>query len=377
MKKTILIAGILLSGLLLIINNAEADKRLPLNTLKSPYPVYMELPNGLNIKTDNSNCLTPPTPSYDLIFTSVYTDKSNGVSIVDKKAQKKYRSQISKLKKYETQIYKWIESGFTGDTNGDHNIACAISWLKDWAEGNSLLNGKTNFQGEAVRKWTLASLSSHYLQIKHLPNIDTNDKKTIEKWLKRLAKVVIQDYERNPESKSRNNNHMYWATWSVMITSIALNDIHFYRWSRKYFKEALESIQADGTLPLELYREGKAFHYHVFAAGPLVLMAETVTRNGHDMYEYRHGSLKRLINRILEEIENDQSYITNLINVEQNLNRTLTSGNLAWLEVYNTRYPSETAQIWLDNLRPMVQRRLGGNLTRLYLTTDFELEKHK
>lgn len=366
-KLPLIIIGIVVF-LSLAFQTARADEELPLNTLKSPFPVLTELPNSMTTPSEKSDCPKPPTPSHDLIFTSIYTDKSNGTSKVDEEARKEYRNQISKLKEYENQIYKWIESGFIGDENGTNNISCAISWLSNWAENRSLLDGKTNFQGEAVRKWILASLSSLYIQIKYLPDIDSLEKKEIEKWFKRLGKVVIKDYERNPERNSRNNNHMYWAAWSVMITGVALNDIHFYRWGRKKFKQALADIQTDGTLPLEIERQSKAFHYHLFAAGPLVLMAETVTKNGKDMYKYNNKALPRLVDRILEELGNDQAYITDMAGSIQDLDRTITPGNLAWLEVYNTRYPSDTAMIWLEDLRPMIQRRLGGNLTRIYAT---------
>lgn len=336
------------------------------NRLKSPYPVFINLPQNMNISYSAKNCPKTPKAIHDMKYTSVYTDRSQGVSIVDQAAQKKYKKQINDIKKFEIQIYKWVEEIFGGSAKSTKSLTCSMKWLSDWADENSMLGGETNFQGEAVRKWTLAVISSHYLQIKNFKETNPSQKKNIEAWLKNLGQQVITDYQNHPDNKSRNNNHIYWAAWSVMITGVAINNKEFYEWGANQYKEAVQDIQEDGTLPLELARQSKAFLYHSFAAAPLVMIAETLMHNGYNAYGAQNNALQRLVELILNELDNNQEYLTKKTGIPQNLNGVITPYNLAWLEIYNARFKNNQAQKWLNNLRPMEQRRLGGNLTRLY-----------
>lgn len=333
------------------------------NKLRSPYPLFATF---IEPTPEQEKCPTPPASIHDMEYISVYTDKSEGISIVDKEAQKKYKKQIETIKNFELKIEGWVENSFNTKSKKTENTYCAIQWLYDWAINNSYLDGKTTFQGGAVRKWSLGVLSSHYLQIKNIHNIDNQTKSEIEDWLKRVATTVITEYESKPENKSRNNNHVYWAAWSVMITGIATNNRKFYKWGVRQYNKAINQIQKDGTLPLELERQSKAFHYHTFAAAPLVMMAETMTANGNEAYEHNEGALHKLIELILKELESNQTYISKLTDKKQNLEGTITNAQLAWMEPYYARFKNKNMEQWIKKLRPMIQRRTGGNMTRLY-----------
>lgn len=330
--------------------------------LISPYPVLKSLPQA-EYTTSQSNCPQTPKAIHDLIFVSIYTDKSQGVSIVDKKAQKKYRAQTRQIKRYEQKIEKWLSSITEGQEDAPNSLRCMIQWLYDWAREDSLLKGEANFQGEANRKWALATIASSYGQIKNIKNINREKIKTIDAWLKRLGQQVIRDYNVNPESKSRNNNHMFWSAWAVLITGIAIDDRDFYNWSMKHFKRAMHHMNKDGTLPLELFREKKAFNYHMFAGGPLVMMAEAFTVNGDNMYHYNNDAMHRFVALIITELQNGQALITDKTGKKQDLKGTITVGQLAWLEVYNARFPNKDIEAYMKDFRPAKQRRLGGNLT--------------
>ena len=357
MKKLLLYTPLMVSAAVLIVLGSISAIGKP--KLRSPYPVFAE-----QALPANNDCPKAPTSIHDMEYTSVYTDKSQGVSIVDKEAQKKYKKQTKKIRDYEHKLSQWIENSFTKKTNDTH---CVLEWLANWAQHNSLLEGKTTFQGEAVRKWTLAVLSSQYIQIKNLNSIDSSKKDIIERWLYRIGNQVISDYNTRPESISRNNNHMFWAAWSVMITAIAINDPNFYDWSVNKYRESIKKIQNNGTLPLEIDRQGKAFHYHVFATAPLIMMAETMVSNGdNEAYEYNSGALHKLVDLILKELNNKQAFITEQTGIKQNLSSTITPSQLAWMEVYYSRFDEKRIEKWLKKLRPMKQRRIGGNMTRLY-----------
>ena len=339
----------------IVITPASAQK-----TLKSPYSV--PIPKLQQIK--NPSCPKIPSPPKNLVFQGIYTDRTKGLSIVDTKAQDKYRDQTKPIRYYENKISQWTEKAITQKST--NALSCAILWLDDWAEKDALLYVENNFQGESVRKWTLGSLSSHYLQIKKTGALKKHQKNNIENWLKETAEQVIEDYAQNPKSKSRNNNHMYWAAWSVMITGVALNNHDFYNWGVKKYKHAINDVEDDGTFPLEVARQGKAFNYHVFAASPLILMAETGHPNGDNLYDYNNKKIHKFVTMVLSELNSGQQYLRYKTGVKQDIKSTITSSMLAWVTPYHKRFGTEETEKTVNEYAPMKQRRLGGNMNLLF-----------
>lgn len=310
-------------------------------------------------------CADVPAPVKDLIFFSVYTDRRDGVSRVNPKARARYKKALEPLSAYETGLMD-MANAYLDSRKPDPAIAdCVLRWLEAWAQEDALL-GKVNPTGRAVRKWSLAVFASAYAQIREDEALDRSRAARVESWLRKCAWVVKEDYSSGRTGpKTRQNNHMYWAAWAVGMTGMAVQDEKLFRWAVNKTKDALRDVGADGTLELELERQSKAMHYHSFALIPLIMMAESATRNGEDLYAYDGGALHRIVNRVVGGLR-DPSYFEVLTGKTQNLEGTVTSSQLAWIEVYNARFPSRELQFWLNKFRPMTLRRIGGNATLLY-----------
>ena len=320
--------------------------------LQSPYPARAE-------STEAASCPKAPKPIRDLEFTSVYTDRSDGLSHVDPVALDAYNEAIEPLRIFERHVARDITAG---------KANCAAAWLYRWASGEALL-GTVNNQGVAVRKWSLASFSSLYMQIRNDPSIPNGQRRIIDAWLNLVAQTVRNDYSRGSKDRaSLHNNHLYWAAWATMATSIVTNDRELFNWSVAQYKTGIDDIGPDGTLPHEIGRMKKALHYHVFSAGPLVMMAETAQANGIDLYGYKDGAIHRLIGRITTELDNDGAYMAEKTGTKQDMDGVIGSATLAWMEPYAARFPDKQYDTWFKKLRPMVQRRLGGDLTLLFGT---------
>lgn len=329
------------------------------HNLKSPYPTH-----NLKVNQAELNCPSITPRPQDLNFTSIYKDGDTAKSVEKFGSRINYEKQIKDIKTFENIISKWVENLYL--TPNQIVSQCIKPWLTTWAEDNALLNIESTSQGQAVRKWHLAAISSHYLQIKDVGLFTNADKQKIEIWLESMANQVMADYPPNDSRLSRNNNHQYWAAWSVMITGVALNNRKFYKYGIQNFKKAMQQVGKNGSLPLELDRKSKAFHYHLFALSPLVMIAETAHENGYNLYKYRSGALLNLIKFTLNNLENNQRGISSLTGVEQNLGRTITAGQLAWLIPYNNAHNDVIAKKWIKKLSPMKQKRIGGNLTIIY-----------
>lgn len=328
--------------------------------IHSPYPIVIKEKAEL-IK---NQCDVPPSPPRELRYNSIYIDRDEGLSIVDPDAQTKYKKKIKNIELYEKNIQAEVNRLIAKQSL--KSAYCAVEWLETWAKNDGMLTRDTNFQGEAVRKWFLATIASHYYILDQYVNIPDATKIIIEEWINKLAQIVIQDYSIHPKRNSRHNNHIYWAAWSVMIASAVLNNEEYFKWALKHARKGVREIQRNGVLPRELTRKRKAFTYHVFAAAPLIMIAETAKKNDINLYNQNNGSLHRLVSLIITELNYKQSALTALTGQKQDITNTITPYSLAWLEVYHSRFPSSRTKKWINKLAPMKSRRLGGNLSILF-----------
>jgi len=132
------------------------------------------------------------------------------------------------------------------------------------------------------RKWTLAGLALAYARVQ--PAATPDERRRIDAWLLALAAAVMAHSDAH---KGVRNNHYYWEGLAVAATGAVTGDARCLAWGRRVFDHALGQVRPDGALPLELERAGKALHYHLYAAAPLVMMAS--------IYDVQAAPLDRLV----------------------------------------------------------------------------------
>ena len=311
-------------------------------------------------------CPALPDPVVDLKMPSKYRSDDSKRETIDPENAAGYEELSSPIYGFMNEISD--ASDLVVRTHGRQQDAadCAIAGLRRWADAGAML-GDSNGIGDAVRKWELASAALAYLKLDSEVDIAAADRAAIESWLRRLALRVRKVYGSDLQLNSRNNNHVYWAAWGVTAAGLALDDQGFIDWGRAVYRRALKQIEPDGTLPLETGRGSRALQYHIFAIAPLVAIAETGEVNGVALYREHDSALLRLIDRTLSGLD-DPSWFAAKAGAPQLLESAVSSANLAWLEFYNRRFADPRAERWLQELRPMRQRRLGGNLTALLAT---------
>lgn len=330
--------------------------------LISPYIVQT---TAARPATGDTDCPAPPlAPPHDLFFDGVYKKSDPHRATVDRESRNKYEAQVRDLRRFESDLVSmsnaWLRAGDLAAAR------CATGWLQDWAQNGALL-GKANSQGNFVRQWVLATLSSAWLQLRAAPRTPEQEKE-IEKWLASVAKTVVARNSGNVDAVSRQNNHLYWAAWAVTVTGIALDRREFYEWGVSQAKYALH-VQVDGrnVLPLEMDRRSRALQYHVFALAPLVMIAETALRNGEDLYKANDRALQRLVRRSFDGIRNP-AWFEKETGAAQEPAAHMYSGHFSWMEAYNARFPDAAMQAWLEKKRPVFFPRTGGDMTLLFKT---------
>ena len=137
------------------------------------------------------SCDKPPLPPEKMEYKSVYTDRSEGVSIVDEEAKARYKEQIQEITAYEKQIASWTEKIIA--RKASESDYCAIDWMISWASQDALLNLQATSQGEAVRKWFLATIATHYDILSQNVEIPKDAQTELERCIEALTIQVIKD----------------------------------------------------------------------------------------------------------------------------------------------------------------------------------------
>ncbi len=143
-----------------------------------------------------------------------------------------------------------------------------------------------------------------------------------------------------------------------MAAGIADNRRDLYDWGIDSFKIGIAQVSAEGTLPLEMARRSRALHYHLFAAAPLVTMAELAEANGTDLYGENDKALARLIHRAASGIE-DPSFFAAKAGIAQEP-MDLHADDIAWVAPFARRFPDPQLNRLLSALPSRSMLYIGG-----------------
>ena len=181
----------------------------------------------------------------------------------------------------------------------------------------------------------------------------------IEPWLVRFADATRAFFD-NP--KHKRNNHWYWLGVGMAATAMATDSDRHWQIARGIMADAARDIAADGTLPLELARGGRAIHYHAFSVMPLVVLAELGAARGEDWYALNDGALHRLVDVTVAGFAAPEVF-DKLAGVPQQRPVTHASG-AGWIQLYAARFPERVTGKTLPEMKSG-HRWIGGDVTTL------------
>jgi poly(beta-D-mannuronate) lyase len=138
-----------------------------------------------------------------------------------------------------------------------------------------------------------------------------------------------------------------------------------FDWAVDRAKFGISQIQPDGTLPLELARGQRAFLYHLFAAMPLFMLAETAYKNGEDLFTENDHGLQRFGALDIKGVIYPDVF-KQLTGKDQVLTHVPSPSDLGWLEIYAQHYSDPRAPEILEKYRPVNHSRMGGDISLLY-----------
>ena len=312
-------------------------------------------------KTESSSypCSDPVVMSKSIDASSFYSDSKK--SIID---PEKYAAYQTSRDQYQNVMREAEKAADKFQATGNIEAAnCVLNVLSAQAAAHAMTGVMSSNQAFYVQNWTLGALAVSWLKVRSA-NPGTDAQRTaVLGWMKSVAMQTRAYFtERHMKNtKDGTNNHYYWAGFAVMATGIGTNDRSLYDWGKGTFEYAASSVQADGTLPLEMDRGQRALHYHLFALAPIIMMAEFGEANGQDMYASHDRAVQHLVTRSTDGLLNNQ-YFAEKAGVPQDTPEKggIKSNDIAVLAPYLKRFPDPKITILFDSVKLRPYSYLGG-----------------
>jgi poly(beta-D-mannuronate) lyase len=296
--------------------------------------------------------------SQDLNLDNYYSDERH--SIVDAARKKAYDEGSAPYTNFSHAVVKAADAY---RTSGSQRAAeCAITLLDAAAKDKALTGAMKTAQAVYVQGWSLSSWAIAYLKVRSSGAASLEDNLEIAAWLKKLAEENRDYYEhksRNPHSDA-HDNHLYWAGLAISAAGIAAEDRKLFNWGMNAYREGARDITADGTLPIEMERGGRALHYHLYALAPLVMLAELGESNGVDLYSEKHHAIQRLVDRCAAGLQ-DPSYFVQHTGVPQDMPADLDAWEIGWAKPYIRRFPNANLSALLSKVPNLSYTTWGGD----------------
>ncbi|GGA06797.1 alginate lyase family protein [Dyella caseinilytica] len=323
------------------------------HALRSPWDGAV----AVHASSPADTCAQPASLPQGIATSDYYSDAAH--SIVDP----------ARLHAYEQSVKVWHDAAQSVDrmadryrATGDVSLAaCVATWLDSFAGTGALTGTMSSNQSTYVQGWMLGSFAIAWLKTRDASSIPAAQRERVGRWLADVAVLNRQYYDRRgakAKDTDAKNNHRYWAGVAVMAAGIGAGRKDLFDWGVDSSRIGITQITSDGTLPLEMARRARALHYHLFAAAPLVTMAELADANGVDLYGEHDAALARLVRTAVAGIKHP-SFFAERAGIAQEPVK-LNADDLAWAIPFERRFPDPTLKALLDQLPTRSMLYLGG-----------------
>jgi poly(beta-D-mannuronate) lyase len=322
--------------------------------LKSPWSAPKKVQ-----ASESYDCPADKPLPHDIVAADYYSDAKH--SIIDPVRYAAYNAAQEVFRAQQDDVEAAADSY---QAHGNLAAAnCVIKVLKADTAADAMTGDMSTNQAYYVQNWTLGALAISYLKVRPGSGVAPADDAAISAWMVKVGGQVEAYFEARRKKKTDDgrNNHLYWAGMAVMAAGIVGNDHALFNWGASTYYDGVHFILQDGTLPLEMNRGQRALHYHLFALGPLVMMAEFGEDNGIAMYAENHGAIHMLIKRSLAGLI-DNSYFTSKAGAKQDTPEggKIKSNDVVWAIPYVKRYPDAAISKMISGVDIKGWNYLGG-----------------
>jgi poly(beta-D-mannuronate) lyase len=304
-------------------------------------------------------CPAPVALPVDFVTSNFYADNDPTHSVIDPAKAKAYAETAAPVKHNGDVV---VAAADAYRTTGSLSAArCVIQHLEANARNHGLTGKMSSNQAYYVQGWVLGAEAIAYLKVRDSGVISPAQASLILPWMRQVASQARNYYDVREKSSGpgSQNNHYYWAAVELGAVGIAANNTSDFDWAIRAAREGIAQIRPDGTLPLEMQRGARALHYHLFAAAPLVMIAEYGYPNGINLYAEQTGNLQRLVKVSTNGLV-DSSLFAKGAGIAQEVPVPPTAEAIGWATPYNRRFPDPVISKLLAQCPDPSYMYLGG-----------------
>jgi poly(beta-D-mannuronate) lyase len=261
-------------------------------------------------------------------------------SIIDPVRQREYNRTSGPVKQEGNTIVAAADA--FRSTGSEAAASCVLTHLTALARDRALSGSMSSAQAYFVQGWVVGAAAIAYLKVDGPGRATAQQRAVILPWLQRVADETRAFYDQRASSPGESGgaqNHFYWAAVQLAATATATGNRDDFRWAIQKAEHGIDSIGPDGTLDEEMRRGSRALHYHLYAAAPLVMVAELALPNRTDLYTYHNGALKKLVDVSIQGLL-DPSLFQGRTGQKQVAADPTSAEAIGWAEPYNRRFPS-------------------------------------
>ena len=215
-------------------------------------------------------------------------------------------------------------------------------------------------QAYFVQGWVVGAEAIAYLKIDGRHKATDAQKAAILPWLQKVADETRAFYdEREHASGNGAQNHFYWAAVELAAIGIVSDNHADFEWAMDRARAGVGAILPDGTLTEEMRRGKRALHYHLYAASPLVMLAELGVPNGVDLYTLDSSALKQLVLVSTAGLI-DPALFDKRTGIPQERPDPPTPEAIGWAEPFDRRFPTPSISKLLQECPDHSYMYLGG-----------------
>ncbi len=322
-------------------------------TLRSPW-------DGKEVKLTEASYTCPAIVhlSPDLTTDRFYSDSKS--SVIDPEKWKAYVATSGPDKELGQRI---VDAADAYRTTGSREAAeCAIHHMDSAAKDGVFTGKMSSNQAYYVQGWVIGAIAIAYLKVRGSGLIAPEQANEILPWIVKVVQQTMDYYDtrRQKGTGDAENNHLYWAGVEISAVGIAANNRKLFDWGMDAYRVGVGEIQPDGTLPLEMRRGQRALHYHLFAAAPLVYLAEFGEDNGLDLYAEHNYALKKLAELSTQGLVNNSFFEKGAGIAQDTPKGAPTAEEISWARPYVERFPDPAISSLLAKAPSLSYMYLGG-----------------
>jgi poly(beta-D-mannuronate) lyase len=292
----------------------------------------------------------------DLTTSGFYSDKKS--SIIDPVKWKAYSESAGPVKKLGQEAVDAADAYLA--TGSKQAAECVLKLEKTAALDKALTGKMSSNQAYYVQGWVMGALGIALLKVRDSGVVNSADSTLLTEWMKTVTKQTMDYYDRLLAKSHEGNNHLYWAGVQVGAVAIAADDRTMFDWALMAYRNGIAQISPEGVLPAEMGRGQRALHYHLYAASPLVYIAEFGKVNGIPLYAEDHGALKKLVDLSVKGLEGS-GFFDKATGIKQDLPDGAPSAEaIGWAKVYVHRFPDPAISKLLAEAPSLGYMYLGG-----------------